>query len=711
MTESETAPVLALHADIWRHIISHVTFKDVWKLFNLRNPTITQVLVRLVSKMDCNWFNVLIDFELISRMVSHFPNIKNISIISEKSYFRSKQPLNIAIFPSQLVSLTLDFNCSASSILSNPEITTSLAQLEHLLLSDSSSLEVDLGQSRFPPHLLTLSLNVKSVVYKTGDFARLPRSLTFLSLSSCRSTTAPKYEEFPPELKSLILRHGNFTLNELPHCLTRLELHYANISSPYTSGDTHFPWRSYFPALTDFFDTDIFNKSSLRSLFDPQALYTDESFASLLRVIKEDRKRYELLLSVSSSASGIGYSSLELDSTDLEFDDLESPVPSLRSMRRLQAVGCNIERLENFLPDLRSLDLTELPSNFTLPSRITTLSISHIRINLIPPTVTSLACDSLRQSTDDVGSFATEIFPSSSLQILHLWSDFVTSDLASILPASITDIRLRFPGTVKEARETKILPDLSSALAANSPTDNQDTDVEKYMNRCDRSWRVLVKRLVNLRKMAVVDSIGCPSMALTPFVSPYLDTFSFKTASYKEFSMLPWCSALFDGMNSCGRPEIFPPSLRTLEFIMYGVESLPLTVLALAPRSLTSLSVSHMAVNTDIPNSPLASNLSASQILALLPPKLRFFYWAPTMTSYGTAVVADSSCISLLPRTLSSFDPSSLLLFKMDDSIPFDQLTSTVAPMLPPNITRFSVYLKHDGSKYLFSEEEFRNFY
>lgn len=689
---------MSLHADAWQHVLSFLTTIEVARLGAVGNPTLTALLPRMIESANFQVPSGFINLDTCNRWASRYPKIHSITVKGScDNNTAAKWPMDFKLFPPQLASLDLCFELCIEVFLLSVDMAAVLPNLTSLSLAGAGAYghfqkPIPLKAVKFPPRLerLFISGTHQSVIdIEAGDISRLPRTLKELSMHNFKSAeNSIAYGDFMPHLTSLDIKGSVYLPYEsIPHTITDLKL---NVYGRCMGADSDaFPWRSYFPRLTALRLSSNFEDTALDYLLDPKAIEKPE-LQSLRDLIFGDAARSQAYAdALKDPKSGVPhfekYKLLHFDYTYGVTPVLrEELIPLLSDLEDINIEGASGSLAEH-MPNATSMYFGEASNSpvTKLPSSLTSLTGLNndtlLDFSVLPTGLKTL------DTVLNTGHATLVFFPPTSLTCLTITS--ITADDINILPTTITSLTTSFPALPAKPKVI-MRPDLSSCLA---PNDEARLNPEEWMTPCDKAWRAIASRFVNLRKLQILSSPGGPSMGLVPLKSTVFEDFSIKQQG--TLTMIPWLSVVLDDMNTAGRPKIFPPSIQTMHFSFRNAEDVPFSILALLPRSLTSLTTNHMSIKTTLPNSPLPSDITPTEIMKQLPPNLKKFIWSGTMTSYGTTVFVDQSVIPCLPRSLEIFN-TSLFEFVLEGGPTWNQDDEAhvmkVVELLPSNLSSFS---------------------
>lgn len=678
--------LLSLPVDIWRCIVPYLLGFDIKNLYSIGQPIISNLLARLVERIDFEWPHGFVDVDGASIWSSRFQNLKELAIRGSFSHTLAKWPFTARSFPSQLTSLSVQFQHAIPALLLDDALATTLIHLKNLEISCKTDVAFKLGALKVPPNLHSLSLdvdsarNTHSLVVGRSDMLALPRSLRSLTLTiNASGSYNPQFHEFPA-LTSLVTCRVPLALSDLPHTLKKLHFSY---STPVDA--QNFPFRSYFPALTDL--SMSYPVEDFQHVFDPRFLYIEPSLDVLRDKIQSDPQRISMLSGV------LGISDLiqnPIDGTNGAYSEyfalyvmrrdrlmpFEQYAPFLRSVKVYHDHEAPSSTL-NLLPNATSVKLIEWniirpgtpnpiePLQALPPLKL--LSLHSISATQLPSSLETLQCPKLL----DIPSLAT--FPGNLTSLTFF--EPVDADIASVLPTSLLHIVLLFAGTPSD--KIKMRSDLSPAFA---PSDAADANDPKWLTPCDLAWRVIATRLINLKTLTICMRAGCPSTALTPLLSTNLELIRLRKDPQlfgRTINTIPWISTLLDGPKTSHRPSPIPLSVRSMD--LQTDDLIPFVALALIPDSITSLTVSPLTKQTTLPNSPYDLQITPSQIMKRLPPNLQNF---TCREGNGQSVNIDPSCLDYLPDSLEILSLSSQFCIKRHKSDTWE----TVAKLLPPRL-------------------------
>lgn len=694
--------ILRLHSHGWRSILDYLDTSDISRLVCLGSSVISSNVQHTVEKLDVLWSRAHIDLDKATTFASMFYRLSELSIRGH--YGRNtvaKWPINVSLFPQRLTSLKMCFrHCTHAFFQLN--FASSLPNLLRLELVTSSEMTTALSIANFPPLLQHLTLH--GALNIDDAFGNLPRTLLELDLRGClklKSSKSPRFSEFMPGLTSLTVRGGTFDVDQFPPGLTKLHLMTSTeiISSALDCNlekEPLYPWRSCFPRLIDLSLPMFHSKLSFSHIIDPQSLNKTREFAPIRHLLFQDLARshaHSIACMDPDELANSDEDTIILDQTFATYKRLEiifganvhleeldkSLIPLLVDLETCHVEGWP-QPVLNWMRKLTYLNLgvsVPLDPNVIFCSTLTTLKAEEVLARLLPASLTSLSCAYLNCSNHRFDQHSELFhFPCPSLTELEIYDRALTADVASILPCSITSLTMNFPGRADPNR-SRLPADLNESSS--------------LMNDCDVTWTAIALRLDRLRKLIVKNNYGAPSRLLTPLVSTVFEELSLLKCN--GTGAQSWLVTLLDGSNTVGRPAVLPPSTRilTLDFDLAFGPCVHTSVLALAPRSLTSLTTSSLTSDSNLvlPNSPLHPNLSSSDMFGLLPPNLRSLRCI-NPDEVKKQIVVSSETLAVLPQSLEIFDLKALVVDFGDkkDDISVDQAhVARVVKLMPPGLS------------------------
>lgn len=704
--------LVALH-DVWPSLAQLLSWSDIVRLLMVGDKRLDLVLRRSVTHFRVDWSSGYLALPRVLSLVSHLPRATHLSVKAQWDTFARKR-LKLSLLSPLLESLTLCFQNSIQAILCHSKLVKRAPNLRRLHLSghSSSSQSFVLHGVKYPPQLTSLVLqttpfpSLPKLSLDQQSIQDLPKTLTELEISYFE-LLEPRFfrEDFPPGLTSLSLTCKNHLIIEsFPRTLSRLHLDgppttaLCAPSSAVASRGFAFPWRSYFPSMTDLMPCKTglrLDPNGLVQLLDPMAAQKDPRFKGIADLISEDLSlpvdrsiRYtHLSCSIEEAPSGSGTSNKSPETEALPLLPLLNSLVYLNSPAPLpeylkQYIGHNLTRLQTLKgPSRRS----PLPPSHALRHHLSSITAGWIDFSDLPPSLTSLVLDTILGGPGTDPGESPPYFPAQSLRQFSMSSTYLTLEMAGCLPATIEVLCVRFPDT---SPHLSLNPDLSPSLG--SP-DNSSKDLAKLDKSCgnlvDRLWSTIAGKLVQLKEVVLWVGSGSPSMRLTPFASQLLEKFIFNDV---QTDHSPWAMTLLDDCNTAGRPRVFPPSL-TYMCINAGV---PISSLALVPRSVTHLVMSQVTLEDPLPNCPfLSQNVTHSELFERLPPKLKHLQYCGSAVDSGVETCElRAEALSRLPKSLEhlSFTGNTVLIVSPhvpSPSVGEDAHFEAICRFLPPGLS------------------------
>lgn len=704
------APITRLH-DTWTYLLPHLRSRDISLLLTVGNRALISSLGQHVRQFEFEWSNGYLDIAKCLSIASRLPSLADLKIYTSALHpTLALWPFDADLFPKNLESLSLRFNDCITAIMENIHLPTVVPNLKSLSMSGFSSIKITLPENTvYPPKLTFLSLEVLNQHYLDWgqrDVQNLPKSLLSLELRQVKASE-PTFgrNDFPPGLTSLVLNGGYaapFTIENLPRTLQKLHFGSQPMSVVATGSGFAFPWRSYFPYLTELFVFMAYelDSNALTHILDPSIVLTEPRFAPIKELIASDpstplsrETRYTSLGFALHEEHGIATETANAESDNRTY--VESLLPQLASVENL-VCSKTPDRILHYLGFPYLMKLKQLsyaisgfieagmPAGIEHYPSLTSITCSKIDLASIPPTLLSLNCSAM--TYDDT---APPIFPARSITSLIVRISSLKFDVIDSLPNTIETLRIGF----RHSHAGDMRPDLSPSLAPQGANVSAEVD-PSWMNECDKSWRSIATKMVKLKLFAVQEISGRPSMRLTPIASPYLEEFViFDSGGYQQH-IVPWAIALFDDCNTAGRPPIFPRSLKKMSATFYSSVKMPFSVISMLPRSLTSVNLS--VLHPELPpliNCPFP-DMTPEEILGSMPPNIKHFKAGDPWSEMKTVKVSVQA-LSKLPKSLESFSiSSSTASIKLEhgpttaDPTP---LLREIAQLLPPQLSSFKM--------------------
>ena len=668
-----------LPGDIWTQILPLLSTNDLKDLIDAGNPHLTNTLRRTVKIVQISTASHIIDVTKHVKWALQFSKLKSLSISSDRELIAfACWPLDLTeLMSNELTSLSLSFEYCPQYLLPRFDFSTRLPNLTELSLSGQSAA-LKLSSAKLPRGLRSLTLNTiqSSIIVTPRSIQDLPDSLSYLSIRGISGMSLPTAYEWPSSLRHLTLKGAVINIAQLPHGLNTLILEFSHLTSS-PGAREKFPWRSWFPRLTELcIDYSLF-EDNIETITNPLALYQHPEFLPLLDFIKSDELHILSFLAArrdfnfdnasnDNDTSPLGPLAPHKDDAYATYQRLKLRIPNIAVGSRTSLSSlrtCEIELLPleivPYLPQLTTVSLgsNDLSSYNVLPQSLTALKCYSAGISVLTPSLRSLSCHRFKDVPSPITStnFVCQSLTSLISQVA------INEEWAHALPTSLEILACGFEAT----------------------------------NRgCNSSWAILVSRLKRLREFKIKSSSGFPSSPLAPFASQQLDTFTLSRPLSK--TLVEWLKCLF-GDNSAGR--VFPESLKSTKLSTIS-ESVPLSVLAALPSSLTEIRISCGYLTTDhVPGFPL-SQLSPPDIMHRLPPKLVSL--DVSLRKKTDSVSIDMASISGWPRSLER------VLFAGDIMLetgkPFKNPKTELAllePHLPPNLVYLRCRASNNASSHL----------
>lgn len=690
-----------LPKDLWAPILLYLSSFDVKKLLDTGSSRLSLTLRRTVEIVTISTNSDIVDVGKSIKWALSLSKLKSLSISGRSAgYSYARLPVDIAdLVSAELTSLSLAFQCCPQFLLPSFDFSANLPSLTDLSL-EGRSTSLELSDAKLPQTLRSLSLNTlhDAIIIAEGSIDALPASLTNLSLLGISRWAFVPTHSWPPSLRHLSLSGGNVDLMHLPHGLEALALGRVKVSD--FLGLQKFPWRSWFPRLTDLRARYALMEDSLDTFTNPLALYQDDYFLPLLDFIRSDEKRLLSFLAARHPLDVTNPSSMDTITTIGHQDSLLPHQEDIYASYRHLKVGTY-----NFpsgpTPHLSSLITSEMEH---IPTRLISSIGSALTLQagsaaldstiILPPSLTSLSCytvDSsiLLPSLHYLKCYRINNLPSPITStnfvcqsLTSLICDIqITADWAKALPSTIETLTCRFElnDELNQSGDA-ILPSESDSATANLL---DEINAMPRANSCDRALEILVSRLERLRSFKIRDSLGFPSRPLSPFASTQLERFTIS----RPKQLNSWLEALFgDDSSQSVHRNIFPSSLKFMKF-KAPQNPVPLSVLAVVPRSLTELYIKCRSISYEsLPNFPF-SKLSPSDLMHRLPRNLITLSLAQLKRT-GPPIEIEASSLAGWPRSLEKAFLCNINII-LDWGKPLcDPSTELVflEPHLPPNL-------------------------
>lgn len=654
-----SSPLLRLQGSVWNQILSYLVSDGASRLMMTGNPHLYGLLQRSINRLDVRWKTCYIDLEKGLCAASQFPQLTSLSISGFDAGVIARLPSSALEFPPQLRSLSFSFrDCLAYMQACHP--LAKLLSLQELKLEGYSKVSVLLSglAAVFPPNLLSLELSClhdssESLGYYygiyigSGDIGSLPRSLETLVLRNVLSRSKqPKNGEFPPNLTSFTTTNGYWPLFAIPRTIRKLSFGSEVILKGGLNDrlSSKFPWRSYFPYLENL--TWHHMPSHRFDLLLASSAAADPEFER----VQKKMALYPIESDPSSRSDGATEANWkELNFTTASEEARKDPkelypqlLHLLSSVEVLQSFSQSPSMLE-YSHNLRSLSILDmdLPGDVALPATLTDIMLHRMEMTSIGANVRHLSLSYLSTPTKSGTAMDSDLpFPAQALLTFCLRNQPLELHLARILPPSISTLELSF-----KPEDLLDTPDLSPAFDLNRA---QLVDAEKWMNTCDKTWRAIIPRLSTLKTLKISIRSGHPSMTLSPIVSPDFDELVL-SSSTSTSPLDAWLSALLDGPEFSGSPQVLPPSLKKIA-VQTHRDPFPLKMIPALPRSLTHFESLDLSQDRPVNIFPFFDGLTPSESLSRLPSGLRYLQCGRGHPGIHTQV--DLSAILALPKNL-----------------------------------------------------------
>lgn len=636
------APLLRLYGDLWTSILNQMDIASAIKLLLTGSKQLGAILARQLKNIVHQDSDPVLDFNAILRSCQSFPSVKSITILPNSSRSLTRYPILLDNVPSELRSLNLSF-CTACNLFAGFDFASRTPSLTNLSLSGPSATNVPFSAFLLPSTLEALNLSPmnSSILIGPNDVAKIPKSLISLTLS-LKWDNSEKMERYdwPLSLTSLHLRGTNSHVNleYLPRTLTLLDLvEFPRFKTAYPH-DSIFPWRVFFPRLSVL-------------LLSPYVFHAF-NFEILLRsiVASEAVENQQAKTFIAS-----GFWNVDAISTSLETSNppATTAYPLFTRIRLpspfwFQDPTDLISQLQSLAPYIRNTEFVSMTTNASvlkhagvspsaevfavtakdeLPSTLTSLKARDLPISFVPPTLTSLKCNTLVAQLDEVHEMGySGLF--SRLTTLHLYSaqDGFPFEL---LPASITDLHIRIFNS--------------------------------------ENWDLIATSLVSLRNLSLTLEPLSPDSELAPIKSTVLDTLCLIcVVELDTTATKPYMSEFFSS------PSPLPPTITDLTISGHPVHASIFTIL---PPRLLSFKTQVEFIESNLIPFPQGATLTPSELIGSLPQCIRHLY----LSGKGPQITSPE-CLRSLPRSLTSF--STFQLFRFTDVFDEEGVVNLFPPLM-----------------------------
>lgn len=641
------SPLLRLYGDLWSAVTDLLDLVSTKRLIMTGSKQLSANLTRNVRNTYFRDSGPVFDFNDILRSCQGLQSLESLAILPNSRPTLVRMPVSLDNFPSKLRSLSLDF-ATVAYVFSGFDFVTRTPNLVDLSLVGITKEAVPLEAFLLPSKLERLVLGFRGGQLSMGpaDVARLPRSLIQLEINvAWRDTERFEKYEWPLSLTSLRMSSWSSRLKVeyLPRTLTSLDLSLFDGLESSFPREAMFPWRVFFPRLSyllvsyfsRLYDTDLL----LRSIVAPNAFEQEEAAAFISSGFWNIESLANASLTSYPSFTTLGlpsaWRSLE---TDEIIAHLDAVAPFIRNTNILQ---CSTDR-----PILKHagatsaaevwLDTNEDEDKF--PSTLTSFTGRKVHVSLLPPTLTTLKCDTLiGRDTGDLTVIHSDDLP--KVTTLHIYESVPTATI-SILPTLITDLH----------------------IVIGAPAD----------------WDLVATRLVSLRELKItLDAHWSCNVPLAPIQSTYL--YSFDIAIHYALVMdssKPRLAEFF------ATPSPLPSTVTELSI---GGQPIHASIFPMLPRELETLYIVGFAW-TDLTNQislpyPEGANLSPEDLIKSLPPRLRSLQLNKGSDHGQKPISVD--CLRFLPPSLGSFACYETFTLSEGEK-------SNIASILPPFLTSIS---------------------
>lgn len=625
--------ILDLYSDIWAEIANHLD-SSVLTLLQVGNQQLSSILHKSIPVIHLTNYGRILDFEALLHACHHLERIHSLSVPAAEYLKFVKVPTGALILPPTLTSLSLAFS-NVIPLISPLCLSAMVPSLLHLALEDlSDGIMFALATFDLPPQLESLDL-IHRRFYPIEDanfIASLPRTL--LRLGSGWSNIAqwdemPSKFDWPPCLEYLRLSadyRDGFIIEKLPRTLTKLDLSetsYLTTAFPKTTEHLVFPWRRFFPYLTD-----------LRLAKSNETLDCDKLFDTILLETSLESSTVEQFISSGSWDLPSPHRSMTCPSNQYPpFKVLELP----SRVRKLTPTRLQ-EIFDMLAPKLKSVDLVNFAGPPEATKHLASLSVLDNRraarrgpettvpdYRTLPPSVTSLTCDSI---------FPSDLSPSIKvLNAVRILRREETGAPNCFFPPALTKLKFERSG------EQVFLHEFPTTITHLTLSISEIED-----------WNVIAERLVNLQHLAVLVSWDLSSKAIKPIASASLHTFFCRRTSHMANGLK--MTDLF-----AASPPILPPSLTHLRLCSLAHA----TILSILPRNLVKLSLEELSWTADPNRTPFphAEGLSQEalwkQFLASHPSIKELRIMGTEKKSLEDSSIPSISFVKFLPKSIRKF--------------------------------------------------------
>lgn len=632
-----TAPILRLYPDLWASLFAFLDFGSIFNLIRIGNVQLSSTVRHNVHRIDpATSDDAVLNLEALLQCVARFESIKELTI-TPSDRIHVKRPLLPLDFPITLTSLSLHFD-GVFSVITQLPLSTLLPNLITLDLEGVNNLpDVALKSIDFPPKLETLKLLSweNSLIGSLESISELPRTLTTLGIHApekfCPEQGAilSSYP-WPPRLVNLRLTvyDGSFSAEYLPRTVTKMKVVGAlETAYPRSNGNSVFPWRRFFPALTSlqtsgsylhtrsFWRTLLFDAGHIHNpildatevdnfissgVWDLPSLRHPASYPAYTTV----RTSHFNKLVFTCQEKEINFLSPWLQSIDLghfngSYAQYKSMASALRSTRFLIIAG-------------------EIEKGQTIPSHVTTLVVPArpVTLSSLSPSLTTLDCGGIEGGGADGSYMPGDAFPP-KLNYLNAARNSTPTPLefASLIPTTMTDLNVML----------------------DSP----------------KSWDVIAERLVSLERLYF--SVTCP----WPTSNPPLARIASKRLSSVTliqhptfWSEKPRLAEFFPTTDPFSPSALFPPTMMdlTLEGMWHA------SVSTILPRNLKFLSIDKFAWGDHLDSIaayPEATGMSNAELIQALPANLRSLSLQGPFAEMVAPHFEDLALVQFLPQSLT----------------------------------------------------------
>lgn len=411
------APLLSLYGDLWTQLLDLLDLTAVTCLLLTGCTPLRANLARNLKLIEHQNVDPVLDFNAILRTCQSLSLVESITILPGTFQPLVRYPIQLDNMPSKLRSLNLAFN-TVCTLFSGFDFASHTPSLTNLSLVGASTDHMPLADFLLlPPTLEALTLVPKAakIIMSPKDFAKLPVSLTSLTIHMCWINEENTRYTWPLSLASLYLSgwDGTVNLEWLPRTLTSLDVSALfGLSTNYTQRMEFkiFPYRLFFPRLTELIFPSYFSveaDSILRSIVAPEASEIEQAQS----FISSGFWNIDALKTASTPTTDDLVAYPRITRLSLPFSFWQQP--HRKTVAQLQAVAPYIKNTDfigmtadySLLEHAGATSKLESPiSNqkpIVFPTTLTSLSTTAIQLTELPPTLKQLKCYHLTGQLDD----------------------------------------------------------------------------------------------------------------------------------------------------------------------------------------------------------------------------------------------------------------------------------------------------------------------